>query len=331
MRIRLQRHWLAWLKRRMPVLDEVRLHRRNIFILPSKFGGAFGVLNLLLFVLGVNYQNNLVIILSSFCFSLFMTTMLLCYQNMAGILIRPITRDEFVAGQLMNIECHLSCAKTNHSKTKHTKTNHTKIKHGLIVNYRHEPISEVSSLPQQKTISVTLTQRARGVNRLPRLIIASVYPLGLFKAWANLEFEQDVTVFPESIPYLEKLTAIEQSDGAHSSRRTVSGDSFSGLAPYREGESLKRVAWKQVAQGKGLLTKQFEQTLGEPQWLDINDINAINIEKRLSHLAHLVNYFSGQNQPFGLRLGQSTLPVGQGNSHRHAALTLLAHYGAPHE
>lgn len=161
MRIRLQRQWLAWLKRRMPVLDEVRLHRRNIFILPSKFGGAFGVLNLLLFVLGVNYQNNLVIILSSFCFSLFMTTMLLCYQNMAGILIRPITRDEFIAGQLINIECHLSCANTKHTKTKH----------GLTVNYRHEPSSEVSSLLHQKKILVILTQRDRGVNRLHVLLL----------------------------------------------------------------------------------------------------------------------------------------------------------------
>lgn len=316
MRIRLQRQWLAWLKRRMPVLDEVRLHRRNIFILPSKFGCAFGVLNVLLFVLGVNYQNNLVILLSSFCFSLFMTTMLLCYQNMAGILIRPISRDEFIAGQLITIQCHLSGAKT---------------KHGLTVNYQHEPLYEVRSLTHQKTISVTLNKRVRGVNRLPRLIVASEYPLGLFRSWANLEFEQDVVVFPASIPYSEKLTAIEQGDGAHSSRRTVSGDSFSGLAPYREGESLKRVAWKQLAQGKGLLSKQFEQTLGEPQWLDINDISATNIEQCLGHLAYLVNHFSSQNQPFGLRLRQQVLPVGHGNVHRHKALTLLAIYGETHE
>jgi len=312
MKMHLQKRWLTWLKRRLPVVDEVRLHRRNIFIIPSKFGASFGLLNILLFVLGVNYQNNLVIILSSFCFSLFMTTMLLCYQNMAGILIRPAIRQEYVAGQLLSVQCHLSCSG---------------MKHGLKLFYKNEPLLDVSSVTHQKAVSLTLNKCVRGTHRLPRLIIASQYPLGLFRAWANLEFEQDIVVFPAPLSYTEKLTAIEQSDGAHSSRRTVSGDSFSGLAPYREGESLKRVAWKQLAQGKGLLSKQFEQTLGEPQWLDINDIDAIELEQKISHLSYLVNHFASQNQPYGLRLNQHVLSVAKGNSQRHDALTLLANYG----
>ena len=112
MRSRLKQQWLVWLQRRIPVLDEVRLHRHNIFILPSRFGLSFGLLNILLFVLGVNYQNNLVILLSSFCFSLFMTTMLLCYQNMAGILIRPTVGSEYVANQLLSVQCLLSSTNT---------------------------------------------------------------------------------------------------------------------------------------------------------------------------------------------------------------------------
>ena len=311
-----QKQWISWLKRTMPVLDEVRLHRRNIFIFPSKFGGGFSILIILLFVLGVNYQNNLVIILSYFCFSLFITTMLLCYQNMSGILIRPKAHREYVADQLISMQCQLSSDDT---------------KQGLRLNYRDEPVADVSSLPGQRDVALTLNQRQRGTNRLPRLIIASEYPLGLFRAWTNLEFEQDIVVFPASVPYVEKLTAIEQGNGAYTSRRTVSGDSFSGLEPFRAGESLKRVAWKQLAQGKGMLTKQFEQTLGEPQWLDINDIEAVDIEQSLSHLAYLVNHFSSKNQPFGLRLKHQVLPVDQGNLHRHAALTLLANYGGGHE
>ena len=316
MRKRIQSRWITWLTRRMPVLEEVRLHRRNIFILPSKFGVVFAALNILLFVLGVNYQNNLVIMLSSFCFSLFMTTMLMCYQNMAGILIKPIANQEYVAQQLLSIQCYLMTSKT---------------KHGITFNYKHEPSLFVSSIKEQQTISLALNKRQRGVCQLPRLIIGSQYPLGLFRAWANLEFEQEIVVFPAALAYVAKLSAIAQSDGAHSARRTFSGDSFSGLEPYREGESLKRVAWKQVAQGKGLLSKQFEQTLGEPQWLDISDIDATNVELKLSHLVYLVNYFASKNQPFGLRLGNQKLGVGQGNAHRFSALTLLANYGGHYD
>ena len=312
----LQQRWLQWLKRRMPTLEEVELHRRNIFILPSKFGALFALLNVLLFVMGINYQNNLVIILSSFCFSLFVTTMLLCYQNMAGMLIKPVLRQEYVATQLLSIECQIRA---------------DKVKHGICFNYKAHPLQFIPMLEQQSSIALTVKEKPRGVHRLPRLVVASEYPLGLFRAWANLEFEQDVVIFPNPIASTQQLSAVEQGDGAYSSKRTVSGDSFSGLEPYREGESLRRVAWKQLAQGRGFLSKQFEQTLGEPQWLNLDEIEGNNIEMRLSHMAHLVNYYSSVNQPFGVKLGNKKLPVGQGNSHRKNALTLLATFGVYHE
>lgn len=312
MKKQIQKKWLSWLKRRMPVLKEVQLHQRNIFILPSKFGVFFSLLNIFLFVLGINYQNNLVIILSTFCFSLFMTTMLMCYQNMAGLLIRPVTRQEYTAGQLLSIECYLSAKD---------------IKHSVVLNYKQEPELTINSIDHQKSISITLSKRSRGTKRLPRLILSSQYPLGLFKAWANLEFEQDIVVFPAPLSYVETLTSLEQSEGKHSSRKITSGDSFSGLEPYREGESLKRVAWKQLAQGKGMLSKQFDQTLGEPQWLDINAIEGHDLEIKISHLAYLIEYFSIKNQPYGLKLNQHVLAVSTGNIHRHQALTLLANYG----
>lgn len=316
MKQRLQQRWIHWLKRRMPILQEVTLHRRNIFILPSKFGVVFGLLNVLLFVIGINYQNNLVIMLSSFCFSLFVTTMLFCYQNMAGMLIKPVVRQEYIASQLLSIECQISCDKE---------------KHGIYLRYKSQPQQLVPLLAQQSSISLTVKEKSRGLHRLPRLIVASEYPLGLFRAWANLEFEQDVIVFPKPIASSQSLSAIEQGDGAYSSKRTVSGDSFSGLEPYREGESLKRVAWKQLAQGKGFLSKQFEQTLGEPQWLDLDDIDGDDIEMKLSHLAYLVNYYSSLNQPFGVKLGSKKIPIGHGNGHRKNALTLLATFGVYNE
>ena len=312
----LEQRWLQWLKRRMPTLEEVELHRRNIFILPSKFGVFFALLNVLLFVMGVNYQNNLVIILSSFCFSLFVTTMLLCYQNMAGMLIKPVLRQEYVATQLLSIECQIRTVK---------------VKHGICFNYKAHPQRFIPMLEQQSSIALTVKGKPRGVHRLPRLVVSSEYPLGLFRAWANLEFEQDVVVFPNPIASAQQLSAVEQGDGAYSSKRTISGDSFSGLEPYREGESLKHVAWKQLAQGRGFLSKQFEQTLGEPQWLNLDEIDGSDIEMRLSHMAYLVNYYSSLNQPFGVKLGNKKIPVGQGNSHRKNTLTLLATFGVYHE
>jgi hypothetical protein len=56
----------AWLKKRIPAGEEQALSHEKIFIFPSRFGFWFLILAALLFVLGTNYQNNLMRLLCTF-------------------------------------------------------------------------------------------------------------------------------------------------------------------------------------------------------------------------------------------------------------------------
>ena len=66
-----QRNANNWLNKRIPAATRFSLNHKNIFIFPSRFGGLYLFLCLGLFILGTNYQNNLMILLCYFLVSLF--------------------------------------------------------------------------------------------------------------------------------------------------------------------------------------------------------------------------------------------------------------------
>ena len=74
-----------WLKKRMPAASTQALSNKNVFIFPTPFGFAYLAFLLLLFLLGTNYQNNVIILLSYMMVSLFVTCMLHSFFNLSGI------------------------------------------------------------------------------------------------------------------------------------------------------------------------------------------------------------------------------------------------------
>lgn len=60
----LQQRFDRWLAQRQPASLNVSLNQGVIYILPSRFGYWFIFLILLLYLLGTNYQNNLILLTS---------------------------------------------------------------------------------------------------------------------------------------------------------------------------------------------------------------------------------------------------------------------------
>ncbi len=79
--------YLSWMDRRSPTSKSIKLTQKRIYIIPSKTGLLFLVLVVLMFVNGVNYQNNLIFSFSVLLLSIFITSIVVTYQNMAGLII----------------------------------------------------------------------------------------------------------------------------------------------------------------------------------------------------------------------------------------------------
>jgi len=73
--------------KRVPPGSSHGLNRKNLYTFPTPMGFAYLLLGLLIWLLGTNYQNNLILSLSYLMLSLFVVVILHSYFNLAGLII----------------------------------------------------------------------------------------------------------------------------------------------------------------------------------------------------------------------------------------------------
>ena len=291
------------------------LNRRNIFILPSRFGATYVLICGFIFILGTNYQNNLVLLLSMMMISLFLSCMLRCYHNLTGLTVSRAGQEERFAGEQLSYQLQLSGNKPHYQ---------------VELAFAGETETVIEEVEQQAQAAVYCRAQPRGFFDPGRISVRSRYPLGLFRAWSELDLQLRGVIYPEPIEGQRSLES--QADGDEQGQQQlqqVDGDEFVGLRKHRPGESQSRIAWKQLAQGRGLLSKDFELRQGNPMWLVLKESGSRSLEFELSLLCGQVLELSRQQRSFGLQLADERLPPGKNEQHRQAALTLLACFGLP--
>ncbi|PKG73849.1 hypothetical protein CXF83_13680 [Shewanella sp. Choline-02u-19] len=302
----------SWLSRRIPAAKSVTLSHKSIFILPTGFGFAWIFLFIILFLFGTNYQNNLVMGLSFLLLSMFNTCIIYSYQNLAGLTLSSTqSSTHSFAGQPSYIPILLS-----------SKSSAFEIQ----LNFNGQPLEIANKVVAQSLPSrLTVQHPFRGLLRPGRLKVESRYPLGLCRAWSHVDLDIKQVIFAKPISGQDTLA---YNLGAHDdqlqSGKFIAGiDEFKGLKQYVKGESLKQVAWKQWAQGRGMLTKEFQQPQGAPMWLTL-DLTASNPELSLSKLAWQTEQLTNKQQIFGLKIGSNTIAPAKGEQHRIKVQTQLA-------
>lgn len=309
--------FITWLNRRMPSKTKQQLAQRNIFILPTRFGLAFIGFIILLFILGTNYQNNLIIIMCYLFSSLFISTMFYSFFNMAGLSISAKGNFDGFAGDNIIIPVQVSAAQ---------------LKQSFSFNFSNHQQVKVLSIDESKIINLPVKFNVRGKRALNRLIISSEYPLGLFKCWTKLQFDINVITYPKPLKchLLSTNATIENLDELQESvmGNMIKGDDFYELKQYQVGEPLSHVAWKQVAKGDVWQTKHYSQPQGQSIILSINDMPSHSIENKLSNLCYLVLQYQQAGIEFGLQLQDNvvstTIETSSGENHIKQCLVALA-------
>jgi uncharacterized protein (DUF58 family) len=318
-----QGYYRRWLQRRIPPNTQQTLQRKNIFILPSKAGMSFLVTIFLLWLLGTNYQNNVVLVLTFLLLSLLHTCILYSYSNFSGLSIAVNPVADCFAGDTAKVNCLLKS---------HRQRNHQNIMLGW------NPLATVSvDIAAQQSTEVTLLLETpqRGWYRADRLTMASVYPLGLIRTWARLDMDVEFLVYPQPIvtPLPEaSVVVVDNVDDAnvdieaeHLSSLALADD-ISHLREYQAGDSVKHIAWKSYAKGQGLATKVYESVAQaeRQQWLSWDDFSGIDTEGRLSRLCHCVLQAEREQLNYGLQLPNKIIALGKGHQHQQRMLRELA-------
>lgn len=305
--------WQRWLNRRIPPVAKLALNHKNIFILPSSTGLAFGALLIAMLLTAINYQNSLVYALTFWLVSIGHGTIWLTFRNLSGLHLSAGQARSCYVGEQMYLPVRLTSEK------------HWSV--ALNIGYPENEFADCTLAPDEsKDINLSFTPASRG--RLPqrRLKIQTRYPFGLFTAWSWVALEYPVIVYPK--PDYTPLRLALGSDGeAAASLQQVRGEEdIAGIRDYNQGDSLQQIAWKHSARTGDLKSLEREQDSGTLCWLDWQSLAGVDTEMRLSRLTSWVDQAEQSGWRYGLRIPGVDIAPGQGDSHRVQCLEALALY-----
>ena len=296
------------------------LDRRQIYILPSRAGMLFVGAMATMLLATINYSLALGYVLTFVLVSVGLVSMLHTYRNLAGLVLRPGRGDPVHAGQL----AELSMTLVNPSRLARYALQ-------IEVPGNQEALIHDVAADAEKIMTVALQTRERGWMAAPRFTLSTTFPLGLWRAWTYWQPASRILVhpWPESPP--APLPESEQADGEMQDR-TRGDDDFSAVRPYREGDSLRRLAWKVMARSSNddPLTKSFEGGSGGELAFDWRSLPAgLDVEARLSRLTRWVMQAEAAGQRFALAIPGREIDADSGPPHRAACLEALATFSMP--
>jgi uncharacterized protein (DUF58 family) len=309
-----RQRWKHWINRRIPPAKSVTLDQKRIFIFPSRAGLFFMACLLVMLVAAINYQNNMSFALVFLLANMFVIAVLHTYANLAGLTIRAVRARPVFAGQTAEFELLLS----REGRRQH---------YAIQLQWPGaEP--EIVNLAgsTEATVKQFLETRHRGWHNPGRLLVETVFPLGLLRAWTWVDLEIRSLVYPR--PLASGPLPGVATDRPDGSAVPIPGmDDFYGLRDYQSGDPLKQVYWKSVAKGQPLQTKQYTAYADRSVSLDWTLFEGLPVEQRLGHLCHWVLEFDRNNEEYGLRLPGVTLAPNCGEQHKLEVLRRLALFG----
>lgn len=315
LRAHFRARFFRFLDKRNPRANFHKLNTKNLYIFPGKRGFIFLGFVLVLWMLGTNYQNNLILGLSFLLISLFVVSILHTYANLAGLEIQVKGASNAHVGEV--VEFYIGI----HNPRKASCD-------GLALRWQESTLDDtLVQLESYSTIQahVPISAIKRGVLSPKRLLVESEFPLGLLRCWTWLSFDTSALVYPKPIeaPINQDSVAEEGGDGEHPVK---GGDDFNALNNYREGDPIKRIAWKLYAKDRGLFTKEFSQNVSRELWLDYNSVAADDVEDKLSALCYWALRLHQEDENYGLILPSERISPGKGENHKAKVLESLARF-----
>lgn len=313
---RLLDRWLFRLHSPEPA--PIVLRQRRIFVLPSAAGMGFAAALATMLIASINYNLSLGYAVTFLLAGIGIASVFHAFRDLLHLEIRTGRADPVFCGA--PAEFHLLVTNTRGARRPALRLE----AHGARVTF---------DIAADDTADVVLACPAtrRGWQPLGRVVLETTWPLGFVRAWSVLVPDSRCLVYPR--PESDPPPLPESRAEAPGARRGPGGDDdFGGLRAHRSTDSPRHVAWKVLARGGPMLTKQFAGTAAGELALDWHELPAhLDDEARLSRLAAWILAADARGQAFSLALPSRSLPLGNGPAHREACLRLLALHGIAHE
>ncbi len=161
-----------------------------------------------------------------------------------------------------------------------------------------------------------------------RLLVRSVYPLGLFTAESVVETTWVRRVHPRPsgdlpLPAPDHSLQGDAAVVATARVQNSGGDDFAGLREWRAGDSPRHIDWRAMARGGPLMVKSWSASA---HGVVVLDWHAMTLEEpaRAGQIARWMETCEVEGMPYELRLPQLTIRAGFGPAHLRRCLDALA-------
>jgi uncharacterized protein (DUF58 family) len=305
-----RRRLLALARPRAPEPLPIRFGRRRIYVLPTRFGLFFALLLAVMSVGALNYNNNPALLMAFLLAGAAVASLVSAQLQLSGIAVTAIDAEPVPAGQPLHLRLHVRVADR-------------RPRSGLLVDFDDGSGVPLRLRDGAGEAVLPLPAPRRGWLDVPRMRIATTWPLGIARAWSYAWPDVPLLVYPTPDPI---ATPLPTGAGDPASRRLqAAGDDVHHLRAYRSGDSRRAIAWKPSARRGTLLVREFEEPLGTDIDLDWHALHGLAHEARISRLARWVEDAERDGRRYRLQLpAQPALGPDRGPAHRHACLRALA-------
>lgn len=285
------------------------LEYRHVYVMPTLFGFWFGTLLAVTAIGGLNFNNNMVLMLGFLLASIAQLTSLLAYRNLAGITLLGFRTTPVFAGEAARFAVLL-------------KNPEERLR--FAIQLVSSESSDCTDIKQQETgqFELALTTSHRGWLEMEPFRIENRYPLGFFRAWSVIIPKARCLVYPSPTPNPPPLPKTGRGDFGASHKGE--GEHLHGLREYQLGDPLGRIAWRTSARHQKLYSKVMESPSEEACELNWYLLGGRNTEEKLSILTAWILRAERQKIPYSLEMPTAALPAELGEEHRNACLEILA-------
>lgn len=293
-----------------PQPQPVLLHRRKVYILPTRQGMVFALLLVLMLVGSINYNNSLGFMLTFLLASLSVIAILYTYRNLLDI--------EVSIGHIEPVYCQQTVSIPFIFQNNNYDRYSIKLSYG-----KQNEIEFDLSINTDYPVYFPLLMDKRGVHSLDKFTFSTCFPLGLFRAWSYFHVNKTCTVYPRpegrtQLPDQSFYTSTLLGDQGQGT------DDFAGQRKYHPGDSLKQVNWKALAKEQDLLTKQFGGDRCEEIWIDWTTVQQLPVENALSQIALWLIEADRLGFSYGLKLPHTEIKPSCGKPHLSECMVSLA-------
>jgi uncharacterized protein (DUF58 family) len=299
------------LAKRGPMTPPFELEYRHIFVLPTKFGCSFAFMLVFMALGGLNFNNNMALILVFLLATIAQLTTLIAYRNLSGLKVDSVYCEPAFCGE----DAHFHVFVSNGDERQR-----------FAIQAGFKQIQDCKDLKLNSNDAFLLKRptHKRGWLEMPSFRLETRFPLGLFKAWSWIFPASRCLIYPAPARNAPALPRTGQGQTGQAVKG--SGDEIHGLRKYQPGDSSQRVAWRASARHDELYSLEMETPRENACELDWNLLKGGDLETRLSILTAWVIAADHKQLSYSLILPDTNIVAGRGAAHRSECLEALALY-----